>query len=202
LIPSIVLAAGLSERMGRPKAALPLPGGATFLSRILESLAAGGTTQIVVVTGRDANDVRDAASVARVLVPVAFIGNPNSARGQLSSLVCGLTALPEDIDAAIVTLADVPMPRPETVRALMDRWGEVRSPLVRPTREGRHGHPFVAGRPILDACRTTRLDRTIRDVLQPWLPGDELQIADDDGPFEDFDSPDEYARLLKRLDRK
>jgi molybdenum cofactor cytidylyltransferase len=202
MIPSIVLAAGLSERMGRPKAGLPLPGGATFLSRILESLASGGTTQIVVVTGRDANDVRDAGSVARVLVPVAFIGNPDSSRGQLSSLACGLTALPKDIDAALVTLVDVPMPQPATVRALIDRWGEGRSPLVRPTREGRHGHPFVAGRPILDACRTTTFDRTIRDILHPWLPGDELEVTDDDGPFEDFDSPDEYARLLKRLERK
>jgi CTP:molybdopterin cytidylyltransferase MocA len=202
MIPSVVLAAGLSTRMGRTKAGLPLPGGANFLSRILHALAEGGTTQIVVVTGRDANDVRDAGTYARVLVPVAYIGNPDTSRGQLSSLACGLTALAKDIEAVVLTLSDVPLTRPETVRALIRRWDETRAAVVRPTRDGRHGHPIVIGRQALDAINPARLETTVRDLLQPFLPGEELACPDDDGPFEDFDTPEEYQALMKRLRKK
>jgi molybdenum cofactor cytidylyltransferase len=202
MIPSVVLAAGLSSRMGRTKAALPLPGGANFLSRILHALAEGGTTQIVVVTGRDANDVRDAGTYARVLVPVAYMHNPDTARGQLSSLAVGLTALPKDIEAVVVTLSDVPLTRPETVRALIRRWDDTRAAVVRPTRDGRHGHPIVLGRPVLDAIHPSRLTQTMRELMQPFLPGDEMACPDDDGPFEDFDTPEDYEALMKRLRKK
>lgn len=202
MIPSIVLAAGLSTRMGRTKALLPLPGGATFLSRILHALYDGGTTQIVVVTGRDANDVRDAGAFARVLVPVAYIGNPDTSRGQLSSLFTGLTALPKDIEAVVVTLSDVPLTRPDTVKALITRWDQTRAPIVRPVRDGRHGHPFVLDRAVLDAITTQNLRLTIRELMEPFLPGEEVECPEDDGPFEDFDTPEEYSELIKRLTPK
>jgi CTP:molybdopterin cytidylyltransferase MocA len=202
MIPSVVLAAGLSSRMGRTKAALPLPGGANFLTRILHALAEGGTTQIVVVTGRDANDVRDAGTYARVLVPVAYIGNPDTSRGQLSSLAVGLTALPKDIEGVVVTLSDIPLTTPKTVRALIRRWDETRAAVVRPTRDGRHGHPIVLDRTVLDAIHPSRLTQTMRELMEPFLPGDEMACPDDDGPFEDFDTLEEYQALMKRLRKK
>lgn len=202
MIPSVVLAAGLSIRMGRTKAALPLPGNTTFLSRILHALAEGGTTQIVVVTGRDANDVRDAGSYARVLVPVAYIGNPDTSRGQLSSLAVGLTALAKDIEAVVVTLSDLPLTKPETVRALIRRWDETRAPVVRPARDGRHGHPIVLDRAVLETIQPSKLTITMRDLIEPFLPGEEMACPDDDGPFEDFDTPEQYEALMKRLRKK
>jgi molybdenum cofactor cytidylyltransferase len=130
--------------------------------------------------------------------PVAFARNPEPERGQLSSLQCGVSVLPDQAAAALVTLADVPLVAPATIRALVARWRATAAPLVRPTHGTRHGHPFLAGRPVLDAIGAAPAAMTTRDVLRPWLPGDELEV-DDPFCFDDVDTPDEYARLLDRL---
>jgi molybdenum cofactor cytidylyltransferase len=196
MIPAIVLAAGRSSRMGRPKAALPLPGGQTFLSRLVMSLVAGGAGQVLVVTGRDDGAIR--AAVGPGTAPIVFIPNPAPERGQLSSLRCGVSALVPDARAALIALVDAPLVQPDTVAALVERWRAGAPPLVRPARRGRHGHPYLAGRPVLDAILSAPEAMTARDVLAPWLPGIDVPV-DDDGPFEDVDTPEEYERLLARL---
>lgn len=199
MIPAVVLAAGRSSRMGRPKAALELPGDTTFLGRLLASLDAAGAAPLVVVTGPDRDAVTGAVREP-LRARVRFVANPEPDRGQLSSMQCGLAAVETSAPAAVVALVDVPIVQPDTVRRLVERWAASGEALVRPSRGARHGHPFVVGRALIDALLAAPSDTTARHVIAPWLPGLDVEV-EDEGPFEDVDTPEEYERLVRRIGR-
>ena len=134
IIPGVVLAAGRSSRMGRPKALLPAsPDGETFVGRIVRTLRDGGVDDVVVVAGGMA------AEIERVLAqadhPPRVVLNPTPERGQFSSLQVGLRAVDRPgVSAMLVTLVDVPLVSAGTVAALLDAYRRTGAPLVRPER--------------------------------------------------------------------
>ncbi len=194
MIPAIVLAAGASTRMGRPKALLPAEPGGTLLGRVLDTLAAAGLDPLVVVA-RPGLDVRAAwpgarASRCRVVV------NPDPDRGQLSSLACGIDALEPLPEAALVTLVDVPLVRRETVTMLLDAWRTSHAPLVRPVLAGRHGHPVIFGVALLERLRRADPSGGARPVVRAFAPQAIDVPVEDPGVLQDIDTPDEYRRLV------
>jgi CTP:molybdopterin cytidylyltransferase MocA len=196
MIPGIVLAAGRSSRMGRAKFALPFGAGQTFASRIAASLDEAAVRPLIMVASPDGADGLRTALDG--LPGAAVVVNERPDDGQLSSLQMGLAAIVPDAAAVLVTLVDLPAFRAATAAALVEAWRASRAPLVRPVRGGRHGHPFLAGGPALDALRRARPGQTIRDVLQPFVPSAVDVPCDDEGAFDDVDTPADYARLLER----
>src|SRR5262245_36469590 len=113
MIPAIVLAAGRSTRMGRPKATLPIGDRETFLSRIVRTLLEAGVDDVVVVLGHDADAVAAAFAASGLRARLAV--NADYDRGQLSSLQTGLAVVDRPgVIAALVTLVDVPLVSAET----------------------------------------------------------------------------------------
>jgi molybdenum cofactor cytidylyltransferase len=189
VIPAIVLAAGASSRMGRPKALLR-SGGRTFVARILDTLHEAGVTHSVVVVRPDADAVERevAAAGGRVVV------NPDPGRGQLSSLVAGLDAVDEPrIIAALVTLVDVPLVAASTVAALLARAPASAAPIVRATYRHRHGHPVIFRRDLFDALRRADPALGAKAVMRAHAIED--VDVDDPGVVRDVDTPDDYHRM-------
>src|SRR3954465_9914265 len=150
MVPCILLAAGASTRMGRPKALLTT-GGKTFIRKVLEDLRDGGVSSVAVVMRPGQPEI--AAQGARAGFGQA-VENPRPDEGQLSSLLVGLDAVDRpDVDAVLVTLVDVPMIGAESVRALLERARASRSPVLRAVHGGRHGHPVLFKRELFDALR-------------------------------------------------
>src|SRR5438874_1195106 len=144
MIPAIVLAAGASSRMGRPKPLL-LAGNRTFVRRILDTLQSAGIADIVVVVRPGHHEVIAEVGAAGALSVV----NPDPDAGQLSSLLAGLAALDvPEVDAILVTLVDVPLIETSTVRALLTRAMKSPAPIVRAAHHGRHGHPVIVKRAV------------------------------------------------------
>jgi molybdenum cofactor cytidylyltransferase len=196
MIPGLVLAAGASSRMGRPKALLPLAPEGTFLGRVLATLAGAGVDPLVVIA-REALDVRAAwpdprAGAVRVVV------NPSPDRGQLSSLLCGLDAL-DAPPAVLVTLVDVPLASRRTVSAVIDAWQRSGAPLVRPTTGGRHGHPVIFSGPLLAALRSADPVAGAKPVVRAFEASQVNVPVDDPGILEDIDTPADYERLVGPL---
>jgi molybdenum cofactor cytidylyltransferase len=195
MIPAIVLAAGKSTRMGRPKATLPIGGGDTFLSRIVRTFHDAGVGDVVIVVGHDAHTIMAGPSLAGT--GVRFVINPNYESGQLSSMVAGLDAVDvPGVPAALVTLVDVPLVAASTVRAVLERYDTTQAPVVRPTRGAEHGHPVLLSRSLFDPLRRADPQTGAKLVVRGHASLEGDIAIDDDGAFLDIDTMDVYERVL------
>lgn len=195
MIAAIVLAAGASSRMGRPKAGLSLgPAGGTLIGHVVKTLTLAGLPRIVVVAGAHVEAVRSALSADRL---AELIVNVEWQRGQLSSLLAGLEAIDTPaLEAAMVTLVDVPMVTASTVATLVREWRRTRAPIVRPAQGERHGHPVIFDRAVFADLRAADLNVGAKAVFAKHRPHVLDVPVDDPGAFEDIDTPEDYERLI------
>ncbi|OFW02436.1 MAG: hypothetical protein A3I61_13315 [Acidobacteria bacterium RIFCSPLOWO2_02_FULL_68_18] len=198
MVAAIILAAGASTRMGRPKALLADPDGRPFVARLARTFVEAGVRDVVVVTGRDHAVVADALVADRLPVRVVVVNNPDPSRGQLSSLWVGLDAASEPtVEAVLVTLVDVPMVSPSTVRAVVAAWRGSHAPIVRPAVGDRHGHPVLFDRAVFDELRRTPLGEGAKALLRAHADRVVNVPVDDEGCLVDVDTPADYEAMKR-----
>ncbi len=184
----IILAAGESRRMGRPKAFLPFRDG-TFLSTLAETFAPF-CSPVVAVFGFDGE------AAARLAPPgVTSVINREYRRGMLTSLQAGLRSL--DLTATnrvLFTLVDHPAVSPQTLARLV----ETRSDIAIPRLDGKRGHPVLISRDIAAAFLREPETAMVRDVID--RNADRILYLDvnDPGIRDDVDDPSLYEALLAR----
>jgi molybdenum cofactor cytidylyltransferase len=164
VVVGVVLAAGSSSRLGRPKQLLPL-GGRPLLAHVLDAALAGGLERVVLVLGHRAGDVLDALALPEggAVTPVL---NPRHAEGQATSLRTGLGAAGPDAGAAVVLLGDQPGIRPDAVRAVLAAFEGGAGPVVQAAYGGRAAHPTLLARQVWpEVLREAGGDRGAREVL-------------------------------------
>ena len=192
MICGIVLAAGRSRRMGRPKAFLRADGHETFLARAVRSLIGGGCARVVVVVGApDDADAARTADAARALGATVAV-NPDPGSEQVDSLRAGLAALPPGAEAAVVAPVDVPGISPALVRAVIHAFRAADAPVALPGLGGRHGHPVLFARRVFPELMRTDLPQGARSVVHAHA--DALAVVPVDALPADVDMPADYAR--------
>lgn len=200
MVAAIILAAGESTRMGRPKALLPDPGGRPFVARLVRTFADAGVTQVVVVAGTQRPAIDAALAADGSAATCSVVTNPAPQRGQLSSLWTGLDALKHaPPEAVLVTLVDIPMVAASTVSQVIDAWRERHPPVARPAFRGRHGHPVLFDWRLAGALHAAPLDEGARAVVHQHEAEIVNVDVDDEGCVVDVDTPGDYARVLEKF---
>lgn len=199
----LILAAGESSRMGRDKALLPWPPTAetpsateTFLSAAIRSLSPS-TDFVLIVAG--ANETS--------LAPIAYangasvVVNPDPTRGQFSSLQLGLReVLNRGRDAAIITLVDRPPAAMATVQTLRQAFESAEQNIwaIVPEFSGKHGHPYVAGRDLIERFLREPIAGNAREVEHRYQ--DHVRYLPVSDPYVqlNINTPQDYAALVQQ----
>lgn len=191
MIGAIVLAAGSSSRMGRPKALLPVEG-TTFLGHVLATLRAAGVSPVRVVLGQQAEEIRAAVT----LRPDVVVINPTPQAGMLSSVRHGVRALPEEVDGFLLWPVDHPTVLPDTIRRLVAAFRAGGAPIVVPVHAGRRGHPVLFASRIKDELLAAPDAVGARAVVAAHEDAVRAVEVHDPGVVADVDTPEAYARIV------
>jgi molybdenum cofactor cytidylyltransferase len=189
VIAAVVLAAGLSRRMGRPKLLLDL-GGAAVVRRTVERVLAAGLDEILVVVPPDAAGITAALDG----LAIRYAINPDPSVGQASSLVAGIRALDTRVTAALIALGDQPTVPVEVIPALVRAMTDTGRPIAAPVYAGERGNPVLFAAALFPELCAIAGDRGARGVVER----DPARVAL--VPFHyamppDLDTPEDYVRL-------
>ena len=161
-IAALVLAAGQGRRMGGPHKLLATIDGRPLVRHVADAALASKAAGVTVVTGHMADGVRAALSG----LPVNFVDNPEFAEGLSTSLRSGIASLAEDVDGAIVLLADMPLISSAMIDRLIAAFDpESGSLIVVPTVEGKRGNPVVWSRRFFHDLMTVHGDTGGRHII-------------------------------------
>jgi molybdenum cofactor cytidylyltransferase len=214
VIAGIILAAGRSTRLGRPKQLLPLRGVQLIrhtVRRVLES----SLDEVIVVVGHQA----EAVSAAIADLPVRVVTNPDATLGQSTSVVAGLAALDEKsgeswrrgesdramqasplqttAEAAIFLLGDQPGIDPIVINALIAAWKQSRAPIVAPRYSDGMGNPVLFDRRVFSELRALGGDVGARAIIRKYQEEGNLLLVPVDHPAApDVDTEEDYAALI------
>ncbi|MCX5823442.1 MAG: molybdenum cofactor cytidylyltransferase [Deltaproteobacteria bacterium] len=194
MISAIVLAAGESRRMGRPKQLLEWQG-KTLLQHVLESLINSNADEIILVLGHETDRIRKSLPALQIKIVI----NPDYKQGMASSLRQGLLAMDPRSEAFLVLLADQPGIGPEIMNRMIREFqrADPRRGIVRPVYRGLRGHPVLIGVRYLQEALQLQGDVGARQILVNH-PTDILEIeVNQDGILNDIDTPEEYQKYTK-----
>jgi molybdenum cofactor cytidylyltransferase len=160
MINAIVLAAGESQRMGKPKPLLRFQD-KTFLEHIVTVLQEVRVDRVTVVLGARAEVILEAIELRDVDVTV----NRDYERGQLSSLIWGLKGIPMQAEAILLCLVDHPFLTIPVVNRVIDAFKQTNAPIVIPTYNRKRGHPTLFSHAVFDQLISASMGKGARQVV-------------------------------------
>ncbi len=193
-IAAILLAAGPSQRFGRPKQLLEWRG-KPFVRQVAETALQAGLRPVIVVTGAEAEAIQTA--LHGLEVQIAY--NPDWPAGQGTSVACGVQALPQEVGGALFLLADQPQVSVEVIRALVETHAQRLSPILAPlVLEERRANPVLFDRLTFDDLQRLQGQAGGRALFDQY--GVEYLPWHDPLLLLDVDTPHDYERLKREAE--
>ena len=186
---ALIVAAGMSSRMGQFKPMLPI-GSISIAQRVVATFRQAGANRIVMVTGFNAIALERHLSGNNVI----FLRNENYETTQMfDSVKIGLSYLQDKCDRVLFTPVDVPLFTAQTVSALMESGAK----LACPECEGQTGHPILIDKALIGAILSDSGQQGLRGALERC--GEPMQhiCVKDPGTLHDADTPEDFSALLQ-----
>jgi molybdenum cofactor cytidylyltransferase len=191
---ALVLAAGESSRMGRPKPLLEYDG-EFFLERILRTLARlDGVDSRIAVLGHKASEIRHAVHFHGASA-MTFRGYKD---GMFASLKAGARmAIRRDseLEALLVCHVDQPLVEPHTYAALFNAFQPRHDDVVIASYHGEHGHPVILGRDLMEEMLADRDSKSLRAFIENHARGRRYVDCDDPAVIQNINTPEAYQTL-------
>ncbi len=189
----VLLAAGGSSRLGRPKQLLPYLG-RTLVEHAARTALASGASEVVVVVGAESAAVREALRG----LAVRIVQNDDWAEGMGGSIASGVAALGEGVETAVVALADQPRITPDHLRTLAQKVAQSGKPIVASSYDGVLGAPCAFSRSEFPRLRSLTGDVGARHLIRSGEEPVEAVIFT--GANVDVDTPEDVRALLPQSD--
>jgi molybdenum cofactor cytidylyltransferase len=173
MISAILLAAGQSRRMGKPKLLMPF-GRSTIIEQAVDNLLGSAVDEVVVVLG----DRAEAISQLIADRPVKLVVNPDYEQGMSTSIVAGLGLVDRETDAVMLALGDQPLIDSQTINQLIDGYNNHYKGVAIPVYRGSRGHPVIFNIKYKEPLLALKGDIGARQIVRE-NPGDILEVAVD-----------------------
>ena len=192
MVSAILLAAGESQRMGRPKLLLPF-GSSTILGQTIDNLLGSKVDEVIVVLGARAQEMKKIVAGRRV--KVAF--NPDYHQGMSTSIIAGLKRVNSKVQRVMVALADQPLIDKDTYNRLIEKSLSCDNSIVVPAYQTKRGNPIIFPIKYQEELLGLEGDVGGREILKKH-PDDMLEVAVDSESVKiDINTLDDYYSQLK-----
>jgi molybdenum cofactor cytidylyltransferase len=197
----LILAAGLSSRMGSFKPLMPV-GAETLIERSTQSMLSGGARQVTVVLGYRAAEAEAVLRGRFSPQRVSIVRNPNyESTDMLASAKIGIAALPA-CEAFFLLPGDMPAVDSKTFWAVHAAMQSTKASLAFPTLEGRRKHPPLISARCVPSILAFDGPGGLREVWRQYASETAEVAVDDAGCLFDTDTPEDYRRLLRYVEKK
>lgn len=195
MITAIVLAAGESRRMGRPKMLLKW-GQTTVLGHVISTLQQAGVDDVIVIVGGARTQVEEIVHQSGA----CSVFNPEYARGEmLSSLQRGIEAQSPQAQGTLIALGDQPQIQEGTVRLICEAFEKNKSRLIVPSFQMRRGHPWLVERSLWSQLLEMSAERSPRDFLNQNAQEIEYVQVETPSILADMDTMEDYYKARPQI---
>ena len=187
-IGAVILAAGRSRRMGRPKLVLPW-GDWTVIEQVVKTLKQAGIDDILLVTGGSREQIEQV--LAGYQVSFAY-NDKYETHEMLTSLQTGICASNTALRALLVVLGDQPAIQANVIESIVEKFYQQPAKLIIPSYQMRRGHPWLVDKSLWDELLTMPAENTLRDFLAAHYHDITYVAVDTPTILSDMDTPDDY----------
>ena len=187
MINAIILAAGESKRMGKPKPLLRF-NDKTFLDQIISVLKLSDADRITVVLGPEPETITKSVDLSGTNVVI----NKNYQKGQLSSLIAAIEETPQETGAILVCLVDTPFITEEVVNKIISKFEETNNPIIVPVFNKRRGHPVLFSSSLFNELLNAPQEQGARYVVYSNEEKVREVETSEEGILTGIDTPDDY----------